>query len=58
MELLQYWNMIRKRLWLLWLFGILALVGAGYYVLSQPAPVSHQHNSCPQPLSTEFGGDR
>lgn len=36
MELLQYWHIIRKRLWLLWLFGTLALLGAGYYVLSQP----------------------
>ncbi|MEZ4681903.1 MAG: Wzz/FepE/Etk N-terminal domain-containing protein [Caldilineaceae bacterium] len=36
MELLYYWNIIRKRLWLLWLFGLLALAGAGYYVLSQP----------------------
>lgn len=36
MELLQYWNIVRKRLWLIILFVLLAGVGAGYYVLSQP----------------------
>lgn len=35
MELLQYWNIVRKRLWLIILFVILAGTGAGYYVLSQ-----------------------
>jgi len=35
MELLQYWIMIRKRLWLIIIFVIVALVGAGYYVFSQ-----------------------
>lgn len=36
MELLQYWNIVRKRLWLIILFVIMAGIGAGYYVLSQP----------------------
>lgn len=36
MELLQYWNIVRKRLWLIILFVIVAAIGAGYYVLSQP----------------------
>ncbi|MCE7979639.1 MAG: polysaccharide biosynthesis tyrosine autokinase [Caldilinea sp. CFX5] len=36
MELLQYWTIVRKRLWLIILFVIVAAIGAGYYVLSQP----------------------
>ncbi|MEZ4866303.1 MAG: polysaccharide biosynthesis tyrosine autokinase [Caldilineaceae bacterium] len=35
MELLYYWNVVRKRLWLVILFVVLAAIGAGYYVLSQ-----------------------
>jgi capsular exopolysaccharide synthesis family protein len=36
MELLQYWTIVRKRLWLIILFVVVAAIGAGYYVLSQP----------------------
>lgn len=35
MELLQYWHIVRKRIWLIILLMCLALLGAGYYVLQQ-----------------------
>jgi non-specific protein-tyrosine kinase len=36
MELLHYWNLIRKRSWLIIAIVCVAMVGAGYYVLKQP----------------------
>lgn len=35
MELLHYWNIIRKRVWLIGVIGCFALIGATYYVLHQ-----------------------